>query len=725
MQQITLPKYLNRIEGLLEENRLAEVGAHCHFILQQQPMHVRTYRLYARSLLEQYLLDDAADIFQRVLSADPEDIVAHAGLAEVYREKRLIAQAIWHMERAFEIDPYNRAVRAELNRLYTERDGVAPGNLDLTLEALVHLYVRGGQFDQATSELKDLLAEQPDRVDLQMLMAEALWRDKRTVEAADFAQDVLDQIPNCIKANAILVDALYQLGREVEAGPYWKRLWALTLLDGGHAEPDSIVDHAYRRVQGPNAPEVVVNRLEYFTAESPAAEGADWLNTGEAGSVRAKELPEWLAEMDRGPADAVSEAPPAEGDDVMDWLKEVASAEELAAAEVDDAAASTPEAEVAGSGTPSAVSPSGDEGEEPEPVGKVDDSPETAVPGWQPTELEGDEEHDVERTLSGWTSPPAESEEQAPSPDWVREMLGIEPGPGDKHSEPAPERLVGAVDAEGDRGEPAEPLPDWLLEAMGLADGASMPAGSEESMGTRAGLSGDEPSTEEEMAKEQEPSGEGLDDLTEGADADLDWLASLREEPQAEGSTDAAEKPVTPATETEAERAEVRSDLEETLVDWQLRADAADEDDKMVTIVAPLPGGKGDEADSATDVESSDDVIEEDLGWIDQLVAGEGEGIEEPAAASWLEDELSEEIQGVSEFDSEMSWLDELGQEATAESGEPDEEADEAPEDEEEAMAWLEQLAARQGAALEELPSIQKRRRPAMQVKKSWRSQAS
>ena len=84
-----------------------------------------TLRFENRSLM------DAADIFQRILSANPEDFLAHVGQAIIYKEDALYNQAIWHMERAFEVDPYNPAIRDELIDLHLLRDETVPEKLDL------------------------------------------------------------------------------------------------------------------------------------------------------------------------------------------------------------------------------------------------------------------------------------------------------------------------------------------------------------------------------------------------------------------------------------------------------------------------------------------------------------------------------------------------------------------------------------------------------------------
>ena len=182
MAQITLSKYLRLIDELIDESRLAEAVAHSRHLLEQHPRHIDTYRRLGKALLEQGDYAGAVDIFQRVLSAMPADFVAHAGLAIVHKAGDRWKQALWHMERAFEVEPYNAAIRTELQELYGRRDGLAPARVELTHGALARLYVKGGLYQQAILELREMLAEEPERVDLKLLLAEAHWRAEERVE---------------------------------------------------------------------------------------------------------------------------------------------------------------------------------------------------------------------------------------------------------------------------------------------------------------------------------------------------------------------------------------------------------------------------------------------------------------------------------------------------------------------------------------------------------------
>jgi tetratricopeptide (TPR) repeat protein len=88
MAEATLRAYLKEIDDLIEREQLDEAIAHCRHILQVYPKHLDTYRLLGKAYLEAKRFGDAADIFQRVLSAVPDDFVAHVGMS-IVRERAI------------------------------------------------------------------------------------------------------------------------------------------------------------------------------------------------------------------------------------------------------------------------------------------------------------------------------------------------------------------------------------------------------------------------------------------------------------------------------------------------------------------------------------------------------------------------------------------------------------------------------------------------------------
>lgn len=96
MAETSLRAYVREIDDLVEHEQLDEAIAHARHILQTYPRHLDTYRLLGKAYLEAKRYGDSADILQRVLSAVPEDFVAHVGMAIVREDEGNIDAAIWY-----------------------------------------------------------------------------------------------------------------------------------------------------------------------------------------------------------------------------------------------------------------------------------------------------------------------------------------------------------------------------------------------------------------------------------------------------------------------------------------------------------------------------------------------------------------------------------------------------------------------------------------------------
>jgi len=149
MAKVSLRIYNRDVESLVDQGQLDEAIAHCRHILNAFPKHLETYRLLGKAYLEAKRYPEATDIFQRLLMAVPDDFVAHVGMSIICDEQNKMDDAIWHMERAFEVQPSNSAIQSELQRLYGRRDGVEPPKIRLTRGALAHMYIQGELYAQA------------------------------------------------------------------------------------------------------------------------------------------------------------------------------------------------------------------------------------------------------------------------------------------------------------------------------------------------------------------------------------------------------------------------------------------------------------------------------------------------------------------------------------------------------------------------------------------------
>lgn len=414
MAETTLRAYLQEIDDLVEHEQLDEAIAHCRHVLQTYPKHVEIYRLLGKSYLEAKRFGDAADLFQRVLSAIPDDFVAHIGMSIVREDEGNLDASIWHMERAFETNPANPAIQQELRRLIGRRDGLEPHKVRLTRGALARMYAHGELYPQAIAELRSALQEDPDRPDLQTLLAEMYWRTDQRTDAAEVCNRLLEKLPYCRDGLRILAAVLHAGGDVDEAAVYHRRLASLdpytAFLETAVGDPRTV-----------EAGAVKVDKLVWQPGQP--------LPTGEG--VR----PQWT------PGLAAAESKDAAPSSVPSW----ASALEMPSA---------PEAER----SPQEASPpafTSDAGQTP----LAADIPDwMRQSGWSESTGQAVEapvsfsDEGLSSLDSGNVAPPAAADadlQPADLPDWLKK---IAPASGPTYSEP--------------RTQPAAPrdLPDWLGE---------------------------------------------------------------------------------------------------------------------------------------------------------------------------------------------------------------------------------------------------------------------
>lgn len=490
MASISLRAYNKEIESLIENEQVKDAIAHCRHILRLFPKHIETYRLLGRAYLESQRYTEAADVLQRVLSSLPDDFVSQIGMSMIREDEGNLDAAIFHMDRAFEAQPSNSAVQEELKRLYGRRDGVVPAKIRLTRGALVRMYARGDLFQQAIAEAKVALVENPDRVEIEVILARMYFQSGQKVAATEIASRLIEKLPYCIEANRILAEVLPGTARGDDARVYKQRLIALDpYLAYVPANSNSSAD----------APDESVT-LEIYDGEIEEAQAAE-LDWAQSVGVKLEEpeeeaLPDWLLTPEAGKTEP--EIEPVEEFEAESDLDEP-MVESNAEADVDT------EVEVEHSNVV-------DEATEPEE--ELPDWMQSA--GWQPatgdvTEHPAKEELDEVEAAS---QPPAEGE----IPDWLQAIA-----PADEAIEKGPDLPV--PDSEEDTAWLESILSDAEQKASTLAD---QELAAEEESDLIAAMSMGKvqpPSLEEDFLAEIEPA-----EFTPEKDAEVpDWLTGLAE----------------------------------------------------------------------------------------------------------------------------------------------------------------------------------------------------
>jgi len=520
MAKVSLRIYNREIESLIDQGSTNEAIAHCHHILKTFSKHLATYRLLGKAYLELKRYNEAVDIFGRILMSVPDDFVSHVGMSIINDEENKLDDSIWHMERAFEAQPSNAAIQGELQRLYGRRDGMEPPKIRMTRGALAHMYVQGELYPQAIAEIRAVLAQDPQRADMQVLLALAYFRGGQKADASDMCAQLLKRYLYCFDANRIMVELIPSTAGAAESTQVYRmRVGELdpyaTFTKGSVFQSNEVADAA-----------VNLERLEYKEEEpqlgqawgsslglgsgagaaSIPALGAsssnqpDWLKSGGFSDPTPQapiakpnnEIPDFLRDAGWGESNA-PERPtsffddePASGAltpaDLPDWLK--------GQIPTDTAQPTTPQPEPAQSiETPDWLMDNSQDSFTPNAAQKGN------VPDWlsgletpKAPEPEPAQKGDVPDWLSGLETPQASTPEPAQEVNMSDWLSGLDDAPQASTPEPAqesnvPDWLSGLDAPQASASEPAQEayIPDWLK-----AQEPVQPASSVESLGSTA-----------------------------------------------------------------------------------------------------------------------------------------------------------------------------------------------------------------------------------------------
>ena len=415
MARISLRAYNRDIEAIIDSNQIDEAFAHCRNILESYSKNIDTYRLMGKALLEAQRFGDASDVFHRVLSSVPDDFIAHLGMSIIREDESNLDAAIWHMERSFEVQPSNAAVQVELRRLYGLRDGLTPQKIQLTRGALARMSAKSNLFTQSIAELRTALSNDPQRPDLQVVLAEMYAQTGARMEAIETCNSLISKLPYCLVANRLLAEILPNTERAERAQEYKERLAELDPYYA-HLSPvaltvDQVPDGA-----------VTIQRLDYSDEDLEALQSTqpEWATslgvTLDEEMEIEKQTPEWLGEQAEDDApipgiepedDLESEpVPPAEDESelvppeateaepIPEWINEVDQPE------ITDTQVEQPsEAQDTAPVIPFEEPPSDAEAEQiPEWMSKAEEPVESDTPDWLRDAMEESPEENIPLT---------------------------------------------------------------------------------------------------------------------------------------------------------------------------------------------------------------------------------------------------------------------------------------------------------------------------------------
>jgi len=582
MSTTSLKGYNREIEGLIEAGRLDEAIAHCRHILKSFPKHVDTYRLLGRAFLEYQRLGDAADIFQRVLSSVPDDYVSHVGMSIIREDEGNLDAGIWHMERALDFQPSNASIQEELRRLYGKRDGVTPPKIRLSQASLARTYAQGHLVEQAIAELRSALANDPSRLDLQVLLARMYHENKQRVKATQTCSQVLNKLPYCLEANLILSEVLVETNRLQEAKKHQDRARELNpyiaFLTGEVLTPDAVPEGAVTltKLEGESArsqsiqsgqPEWVASIGQKLETE-PAQRKSYDLRTQ---SDQTEDLPEWM--IPEEPIQISSPTASGAQDPIPEFMKQ---------------AGWRPRPP----GIQEQPPPAWDQRIETPLIEGTNEPVPAELPDWLQALAVG-QGSNVTSASAGSNAEDLSMSDEKELPDWLKGFEeSEEAGRSEKPSGDELPDWLQELDAEGAQSPgvssagPSEPLPEWL---KGLDDDERMETSGAIAVSEWLRELNDEPKKEAEPLQPVPPgSNRGFD--AESTDPDLpDWLeGSLLDVPEVD--IDAAR--------SESEMFTGLGALEESVPDWLQESPPEMASAAPVAALQPesqqIPAGAGD-----------------------------------------------------------------------------------------------------------------------------------
>lgn len=231
INRVNLEDVISDAKAALEAGNPDKAIALCHHIFKFYPRCLEASRMLGEAYTEQRLFAEAEQLFVFVLSSDPQDVLGYVDRGFIAYEQGRLDAAILYCERALELDPSIEQLREELLRLYRERkDGIRP-QIRMTKVGLANARLRDGLYVQAIEEYTTVLRQTPNRLDVQVGLMEAYWRNRDYNRAEQLAQELIENNVYLVKANLVLWHIYGVRRNQDRAADYLERAHALDPLN--------------------------------------------------------------------------------------------------------------------------------------------------------------------------------------------------------------------------------------------------------------------------------------------------------------------------------------------------------------------------------------------------------------------------------------------------------------------------------------------------------------
>ncbi|MDE2869270.1 MAG: tetratricopeptide repeat protein [Chloroflexota bacterium] len=170
-------------------------------------------RLVRALLAEQANDTDAAlDDLRAVTSAEPTNAEARAAQARLFQRRGDTDRARMAARQSVELIPGDPPVLESALEILN----VEPASLETSAAVLARVHLNCGWPDLAERHARVAVSESPERVDVRLTLAEALWRLGRLSACEAECRVVADQAEECVRAAVMRAHILSERGRTAE-----------------------------------------------------------------------------------------------------------------------------------------------------------------------------------------------------------------------------------------------------------------------------------------------------------------------------------------------------------------------------------------------------------------------------------------------------------------------------------------------------------------------------
>ena len=211
MMSLSISDALHQAQEAMNGGDYSSATATCSRLVGQFPGYVEAYRLLAEAYRELGQPSEAQQAYTAALMRHQRHPSAYSGLGMLAEEQGSADSALAYCQVAWELDPGQQHLRETLSRVAMRRYA-SDGEIQFSRAALAQLHASASRLHRAVAEYRAALTALPERVDLQLGLAETLWRLGQDAEATRLATAVLDAFPESAPALVVLADIEHKAG---------------------------------------------------------------------------------------------------------------------------------------------------------------------------------------------------------------------------------------------------------------------------------------------------------------------------------------------------------------------------------------------------------------------------------------------------------------------------------------------------------------------------------